>query len=338
VSKRLWINIIIGLVFLSMIASGVLLFILPYNALFSGLHIWFGICFIIIGILHISINFRALLRYIKNKISLIITLTTGAMLCIILLSVNYRIQPFSTVLDFSSKLKKTAVVEETHIQTILINREATGQKLTIEAKVGEQYRGHSSMFYFGKKISSPPQFVFWLENIDGKYLETIFITAKTGFPILHPKDTLRSNTVYRQEALPYWLHKRNKEKGQNESISNIDGISGATPHAHFNIKANTPSQRNKFRILAEINRSFDFNDFYTEDRYPNDPIYIGDGYPGQPSIIYAVNIDLSKDDTTYIMKPIGHGHYSGTDGNLYTDMTGIDSALKIFQRILVELH
>jgi len=334
--KRLWINITTGLVFLSLAATGILLFLVPYNSLFSGVHVWFGICFLIISAFHIKINFRSLVRYIKNKLTFFVAATAGILFCIIVLSVNYRLQPFSSVLDFGKKLRKTAIIEEMHSQTILIDRKTAGSQFFIEVKVGEKYRDRSIPFFFGKEISSPPQFVFWLESPEGEYLETIFVTAKTGFPILYPDDKFRSNIVYRQEAFPYWLHKRNKKLENKEALSTIDGITGATPHAHFNIETNTPNKLKKFRVLAEVNRSFDFNDYYTKEKYPGDPIYNGDGYPGQPSIIYAVNIDLTSNNKTFVMKPIGHGHYSGANGKLYTDMTGIDSALDIFQRVLVE--
>ncbi len=38
------------------------------------------------------------------------------------------------------------------------------------------------------------------------------------------------------------------------------------------------------------------------------------------------------------MKAIGHGHYSGQTGQLYTDMQGIDTALQLVNRVVVEVR
>jgi len=39
----------------------------------------------------------------------------------------------------------------------------------------------------------------------------------------------------------------------------------------------------------------------------------------------------------YVLNPIGHSHYSGLDGPLYTDLTSITNALTIFSKIEVRL-
>ena len=335
-SKRQQINLTIALIFLSLVASGILLFLVPYNSLFSGVHAWAGFCFIAISLFHIKINFQSLLRYIKNKAGFVIILATGILIFIIILSVYYRIKPFSSVLDFGNNMRKTAIIQESHSQTILIELETQRKNLSIEVRVGEEYRARSIPFYFGTTTTSPPQFVFWLENEKGEYLETIFVTEKTGFPILYPNDKFKSGVVVRNEALPYWQHKREEKLLVQDQTKDVDGVTGATPHANFKINSYTPLK--KFKILSEVNHSFDFNHFYTKGKYPNDPVYTGDGYPGQPSIIYAADIDLSSGDKTFIMRPIGRGHHSGANGLLYSDMTGIDSALDIFQRVLVDIE
>ena len=87
----------------------------------------------------------------------------------------------------------------------------------------------------------------------------------------------------------------------------------------------------------EINRSYDFNAYYTKDKYPEDPVYSGSGSSGQPSVIYAALIDLDDIQKTYLMEVVGHGHYSGADGTLYTDMTGIDTALQLVKRVIIDI-
>jgi len=51
--------------------------------------------------------------------------------------------------------------------------------------------------------------------------------------------------------------------------------------------------------------------------------------------VYAVTIDPSDLMDEYVFNPIGHGHYSGKDGRLYTDLSTLTTALKIFTKISV---
>ena len=336
--NRPWVSITIALFFACLAGTGLILYMLPYNSFFSGLHTWLGFCFIAIIVLHFINNFRSLFGYLKKKHSFLIIFSAGLLCFTIVVAVYYRLAPVSTVLDFGNKLRKTVTVTEGHFQTILINQDVSGKKLIIEVRVGDRYRDRPFPFLFGRTITSPPQMAFWVEDTAGNYIRTLYVTAKTGYPIIYPVDRIRSDTVSRPEALPYWSHKRSEAYGRKDFSPEVDAVTGATPHGHFNIETDLPGALRKFRVLAEINRSFDFNDYYTKNKYPNDPVYSGDGNPGQPSVIYSTDINLDSDDKVYIMKLIGHGHYSGADGKLYTDMTGIDSALQIIQRMIVEVH
>jgi len=56
----------------------------------------------------------------------------------------------------------------------------------------------------------------------------------------------------------------------------------------------------------------------------------------QPSLIYAVTINPNSDEE-YFMNPIGHGHYAGKDGNLYTDLGSFTTALNIVKKVNVKL-
>jgi len=38
------------------------------------------------------------------------------------------------------------------------------------------------------------------------------------------------------------------------------------------------------------------------------------------------------------MYPVGHGHHSGANGQLYEDMEGIDTALELVKRVVVQVN
>jgi hypothetical protein len=89
--------------------------------------------------------------------------------------------------------------------------------------------------------------------------------------------------------------------------------------------------------MMEINRSFDFNEFYTEDRYPDDPIYSGSGFSGQPSVIYRGIIEPNGANKQFTLKAVGHGHHSGQTGELFSDLSEITTALQLVRYVFVDL-
>mgnify|MGYP001823206809 CR=1 FL=1 len=79
-------------------------------------------------------------------------------------------------------------------------------------------------------------------------------------------------------------------------------------------------------ILFEINQSWDWNEYWTNDKFPGDAEYMSSS---QPAVVYTVTIDLEKTDTIYTMQVAGHSHYSGKDGKLYLDISSLTTALNI---------
>jgi hypothetical protein len=46
---------------------------------------------------------------------------------------------------------------------------------------------------------------------------------------------------------------------------------------------------------------------------------------------------LDSELTEYYLNPIGHSHYSGKDGLLYTDLSTFTTALQIAEKIVVRV-
>ncbi len=92
--------------------------------------------------------------------------------------------------------------------------------------------------------------------------------------------------------------------------------------------------------MVEINQSFDWNSYYSENKFSDDEIYSGSGKVGQPSLIYAAEISKSEITSPVhkVMNLIGHGHHSGKDGKLYTDLSRITTAKNIAERIILTLE
>jgi len=191
-----------------------------------------------------------------------------------------------------------------------------------------------------------PTFAIWLEGKKGSYIETLFVTEYISSGIFGYADAgdwswkNEKGEALRPAALPYWSHKRNVISRDSLLIPTPenpvpDAISSATPKNSFVLKTsaakNLPDQ---FYILLEINQTWDWNAFWTNNKYPNDKDY---KTSSQPSIIFAAQIDLSKANKEIRLKPIGHGHYAGKDGELYKDLSTFTTALDIAAEITVTI-
>jgi len=293
-------------------------------------------------VFHLRNNLKTLFAYLRQKRGgQWLTLGIGASL-VLVVGVMLSLPPFSQVLEFGKNLRKSMTVEEGTFQTLTTHIEGGGLPIEIELRKGPHYESDPQpLLFFGLSYTTVPQVAFWLEDMEGQYLSTIYVTQKISNASFVPTDDV-FGTVKRPESLPYWAHQRGvKYDGSSlmpsANNTDLDGVTGATPLGNYDVRSQIRSDLRKFKVMMEINRSYDFNDFYHQDKYPDDPIYSGSGSSGQPSLVYEVSINLEHKEEAYFMKPVGHGHHSGADGELYRDMTGIDTALELIKRVVVQV-
>ena len=198
-------------------------------------------------------------------------------------------------------------------------------------------------FTKGKKYSHPV-IAIWVEDMNENYIQTVYVSYSIAKGIFeHGKQDQGKwapGERRRPSALPYWGHKRGIIASDglftpDRHTEVADAYTGATPLNNFILKTKTDNPLNgKFRILLEINQPFDFNDDWYNTKFPGDEEYMRSS---QPSLIYSVTVDPEKKEEEYFMNPIGHGHYSGKDGKLYTDLSTMTTAMKIAGSIRVKL-
>ena len=188
-----------------------------------------------------------------------------------------------------------------------------------------------------------PTFAVWVEDQQGKFVKTIFVTKSYASGI-YGHGALTDSTwmnkpgvSFRPASLPYWTHKKGLIEGKflipTREHPYTDGYSGATPKSGFALKSECYSAE-KFRVLLEVNQTWDWNWYWTNNKYPFDKDYKSSA---QPSVVYAVDINLKDGFNEYALNPIGHGHYSGADGRLYTELNTLTTALKIFESVSLKL-
>ncbi len=127
----------------------------------------------------------------------------------------------------------------------------------------------------GKSYSNrAPQLAVWIEESDGTYIDTLFVTKKASENkwIGSPKDG-------RPESLPDWY----KSKGQNPaakiSQDQLDATTSATPKKGIVIEKELPLEKGKaYTFKCQANQSFDYNEYYTKKN---------SGVDGQPAVLYV---------------------------------------------------
>lgn len=215
----------------------------------------------------------------------------------------------------------------------------------LETNKGEEGTPVEIQFLKGKNHNHPT-FSVWVENLDGKYIETLYVTQYLGSGIFghaslgDRKWDTKPGPAKRPSTLPYWLHKRNIKSDEQTYLPTPDkpvpdAITAATPPGDFVLKSVIKSKLpEKFVILLEINQPFDWNDYWSNSKYEGEYDYY---YSSQPAIVYSVTIDQTKKDAEYYLNPIGHSHYSGLDGELYTDLSTLTTAKEIANKIKVRI-
>ncbi|HEY7885414.1 MAG TPA: hypothetical protein VIC08_10745 [Cellvibrionaceae bacterium] len=186
----------------------------------------------------------------------------------------------------------------------------------------------------------------WLKEGIGKLTSNPFDKKDMEFERIFGEnyDADASNNRSRPESLPVFLHKLQQGNEQTALLSKrqqqvIDGYTGATLLDNFLLSSPLKeTDPGRYNLFLEINQSFDFNEYYSSDRFPDDAVYSGDGFSAQPSVIYQAQIDFNSSEQLYPMTLAGHGHHSGKNGSIDPDTSQLTTALAIVDRVFVDIR
>jgi hypothetical protein len=226
-----------------------------------------------------------------------------------------------------SSCRSTSVSQDPPAPAVIeTNQSENGPVITIEFTPGK-YHNH-------------PLMAIWIEDMDGNYLQTLYVPRSIARGVFQHGSTSSGRwaegEVRRPAALPYWGHQRGikAEDGLYLPTSQNplpDAVSGATPQSGFVLHAKLAFQSGKkFRVLMEVNQPWDWNEYWTNNKYPGDMEY---ATSCQPAVVYAAILDPDAGIRTSELKAIGHSHYSGKDGSLTTDLSTLTSALEIVRSV-----
>ena len=177
------------------------------------------------------------------------------------------------------------------------------------------------------KEKREPQFSVWLEDSDGNFIRTLYVTERASH-----KSWMMSPKEGRPESLPVWYHsskhESSKTKKQDAKNAQLDAVTSATPKG--GIIFNAEIEDKEYYIRAEFNTSFDYNDYYTKKN---------SGVNGQPSVIYSAKIPAdfnNESDEIKLSFDDGCGSIDGADGKVHSDVSNLTTATEIVKLIAVK--
>lgn len=231
----------------------------------------------------------------------------------------------------SAGLKNKQPVLSEQQEKVITNIDGKGPEITVEL-----YRGEA--FYY-------PLMAIWLEDENGRYIQTLYVakSVATGTFRYGRKENNKWVTAPKRapQTLPYWAHKRNEIVSDGLYVPDSqnpvpDAYSGATPTSGFILTSKADNNLpDKFRVLMEINQNWDWNDYWTNDKFPEDEFY---KMSCQPALVYATEINRNSLRESYKMIAIGHSHYSGLTGELFSDLSTLTTALHIADSVVVRFR
>lgn len=225
-------------------------------------------------------------------------------------------------------------------------------KLFIVLEAGKYWKSDIRIMHT-LRITKEPQLAIWLEDMNGKFQATVFVTRRTAFQDWRAMPFEKKENIKRPFSLPVWTNKhvtagvhpietcsachdvqKSKDKTKwNKQI--LDAFTGATPKENFIREWKIPPglKQGQYVVCVEVNQSFDYNDKYKKGLPESDVNF--SGVSGQPSYIYKGVIDFTFAGTI-ILKPFGHGEPSGKNGEISENFDGITTAAEIIRHMEVK--
>ena len=248
--------------------------------------------------------------------------TASVLLSVLILSV-------AAVNLISCRSSRSSALQQP-VDTLFTNREETGSGLIFLFEKGESF--------------NHPLMALWIEDTSGKYLQTLYVSESIAKGVYGHGDKSTGKwlpgPIRRPATLPVWAHSRGIRETDGYYIPTTatslpDAVTGATPPGDFMIisrlSQNIPPV---FDVFFEINQSWDWNEYWTNNKFPDDEDY---KTSCQPALVYKARIGQIPSGEQVALTLIGHSHYSGKDGEVYPDLSTITTAKNITRNAWVKL-
>ncbi|MFW5877728.1 MAG: hypothetical protein ACOCUP_01315 [bacterium] len=199
-----------------------------------------------------------------------------------------------------------------------------------------------SIHFTSGKDHNHPLMAIWVEDMQGNFEQSLYVAESIGKGVFKYGDSgsgkWMPGELRRPAALPVWSHRRGIQAPDGYFLPTPedpvpDAITGPTPPQDFIINSKLDNdEMDQFLVFLEINQTWDWNEFWTNNSYPEKDEY---KTSAQPALVYKAIINLDSGKKEYPMTLIGHSHYAGEDGKIYEDLSTFTTALNIAREIKV---
>jgi hypothetical protein len=224
----------------------------------------------------------------------------------------------------------TRINAEYRTDTIYTNTGGNGNLLELRFRRGPEH--------------NHPLMALWITDTLGKYIQTLYVAESIAKGVYGHGDKSTGKwlpgPIRRPATLPVWAFNRGVKESDGlyiptQSTAIPDAYTGATPQANFVILAKTDEKLpDEFYVWFEINQSWDWNNYWTNSKYPDDENY---KTSCQPALVYRASLSRDEKEQSKPLELIGHSHYSGDDGEIYTDISTITTAKEIAESVTIRL-
>jgi hypothetical protein len=190
---------------------------------------------------------------------------------------------------------------------------SSGERFEIVLEPGEYYS--KDVNYVVYRYTVWPQVAVWITDLDGNYISTLYVTD-----VIVQQNFDAAPEEGRPEALPIWY---GLQKESVDAVSSPTTV-GSTVQFGNDIASELPD--GEYLIFLETNRSYDWNDRYTKKN---------SGVNGQPSLLYQAKVSIGGPTAEVEFIPVGTGSVDGSDGLIYDDLSGIDTAYQLFEKMSI---
>lgn len=191
-----------------------------------------------------------------------------------------------------------------------------------------------------------PLMAIWITDTNNNYIESLYVAESIAKGVFGYGDRTKGMWLpgpqRRPAALPVWSHNRNVKETDGLYVPTPetampDAVTGATPPSDFTLITRTQmTESTPFYLYFEINQTWDWNEYWTNNKYPDNEDY---KTSCQPSLIYNILVNRNTPTEEWLpLKLTGRGHYSGADGSVYHDLNTITTALDITGKIELKLR
>jgi len=190
-----------------------------------------------------------------------------------------------------------------------------------------------------------PLMAIWAETPEGQFIQTLYVAESIGKGVFRHGDASegfwKPGEIQRPAAVPHWSHKRGIRNNNGLYLPTPanpvpDAYTGPTPGISFVLQTHLDQEpAGPVVIKFEVNQTWDWNEHWTNNKYPDDEEYKSSC---QPALVYAATVDFSEPAKREVeMKLVGRSHHSGATGDLYHDLETMTTALHIVDGLWVRL-